>query len=85
MALPMAQLKGLIDELSKMKGGKPIAKALNNLIFRPSDEEVAQMNPQLQQGLMANPSGQADLGMGQSSNVVGNSQIVGPAHGPGGV
>ncbi len=84
MALPKAQLKAFIDELSKI-GDKSISKVLNGILFRPNDEEVSMMRPQLQGGPANIPAGQADLGMGQSTNAVGSSQMVSPAVGPGGV
>lgn len=81
MPMPKAQLKAFIDELSRL-GDKHVAKTLNKIVFQPSDEEVATANPQLLSSL---PAGAADLGMGQSSNIVGNSQIANPGVGPGGV
>ncbi len=82
MPLPRAQINAFLNELAKIDD-KNVAKALNKLLFQPSDEEVAAANPQLQAAMP--PAGAADLGNGQSSNVVGNSQIVNPAVGPGGV
>jgi hypothetical protein len=80
MGISKEQKKAFLNELSKMTG-KPVSKTLNTLFFMQSDEEVAANNPQLQQP----PTPQADMGMGQSTDAVGNSRMVTPTVGPGGV
>lgn len=42
-----AQLKGFLDELSKIED-KPVSKELNKLLFRKSEEEVLMEHPELQ-------------------------------------
>lgn len=81
-----AQLKGFIDELSKI-GDKTVAKALNQIVFRPSTEEVSGVPADQGSAAKAapNPIGGADLGQGQSNSLVSSSQRVSPAMGPGGV
>ena len=85
MPLPKAQVKGFIDELHKI-GDKSVAQQLNKLIFQEQPAEpgtfVDETNPAK---VAPNPIGGADLGSGQSSDVVGNSRVVSPAVGPGGV
>lgn len=80
MAIPSEMKKAFLRELAKIDG-KPVTKTLNAMFFAPSDEEVAASNPQLQQP----PVPQADLGNNMSSNAVGDSRIVTPTMGPGGV
>lgn len=78
-----AQKKAFLSELSKIED-KPISKMLNEMFFRPSDEEVSGFVDELNPAKAApNPIGGADLGQGQSNNTVGNSNSMAPAVGPG--
>lgn len=80
-ALPAATKKGLIDELSKM-GDKHVAKKLNEILFQePLQEGVGLPG---NSGTPPNPNGGADMGAGQSQNIVGGSQAMSPTTGPGG-
>lgn len=79
--MPKAQMKGFVDELSKL-GDKAIAKALNKILFQP---EVAVPGQMADPNSPPNPNGGADLGSGQSNDTVSSSKTVAPQGGPGGV
>lgn len=79
--LTKAHMKGFMDELAKM-GDKHVAKALNKIVFQP-DIPAGGQSPQPEGP--PNPNGGADMGAGQSNNVVGGSNAMSPSGGPGGV
>lgn len=74
--------KGLVDELSKIDS-KPVAKALNKMLFQEPLQEQAVGLPG-NQGTPPNPNGGQDMGAGQSQNIVNNS-VANQEGGPGGV
>lgn len=75
------KMKGFLAQLAK-QGDNAVAKALNKILFQPETPEPGQMQ---NTNSPPNPNGGADMGSGQSRDIVSTSNAVSPSGGPGGV